>query len=43
MFSDEEIQQVIIESFKPFKENVPQDIGELSSEEKEGKMEGEQI
>ena len=44
MFFDEEIQQVVIESVdRPFKENVPQDMGELSSEEKEGKMEGEQI
>ena len=44
MFFDEEIQQDDTEPVdKPFKENVSQDMGELSSEEKEGKMEGEQI
>ena len=42
MFFDEEIQQDIIEPVdKPFKENIPQDVGELSSEEKERKIEGE--
>ena len=41
MFFNEEIQQNIIEPVdKPFKENIPQDVGELSSEEKEGKWKG---
>ena len=40
MFFDEEIQQNVIESVdKPFKENIFQDVGELSSEEEVGKME----
>ena len=44
VFFDEEIQQDVTEPVdKPFKENSSQDIGELSSEEEERKMEGEKI
>ena len=43
-YINEESQQDVIESVnKPFKENIPQDVGELSSKEKEGKMEVELI
>ena len=44
MFFDEEIQQDDTEPVdKPFKENTSQDVGELSSEEKERKMDGKLI
>ena len=44
VFFDEEIQQDVTEPVdKPFKENTSQDVGELSSEEKERKMDGKLI
>ena len=44
IFSDEGIQQDVIEpKDKAFKENVPQDVGELFSEEEEAEMKGKQM
>ena len=44
MFFDEKLQQDVTEpEDKPCKENVPQNVGQLSTEEEEAEIEGEQI